>query len=205
MRPFLPDLGNAAHKLRLHRVRRLAGGHARAVADPEDMRVDSNGRLTKPFIQHDIGGLSANPGERLERVAVIGNDAVMLFDQDFRQPVNILRLGVEQPNGADVVGNAVNTQRDHCLRRGGGGEQPLCRPVHPHICGLRRQHHRHQKRIGAGIGQFSLWIRKPFSQPLETGFNIGKLHLAGAFRGAHRRSALRSDGVESSGRGSRLP
>ena len=99
--------------------------------------------------------------------------------------MDILGLGVEQPDGADMVGDAVNTERDHRLRCVGGGVEPFRRPIHPDICGLRRQHDSHQKRVGIFILQFGLGFGKPRRHAHETFLDMGKLHLAGAGLGCH--------------------
>ena len=108
MRALFPGIGDPAHKLDLDSVRCLAGCHACAIANPEDMRVDGNGRVSKGLVQHHIRCFPANAGKRLKRGAIIRHEAAMRLQQHFRQPVNILRLGVEQADGADVMGNAVN-------------------------------------------------------------------------------------------------
>ncbi len=47
---------------RLNLVHRLAGREAGAVRDPEDMCVDSDGRLAEGLVQHDIGRLAPHAG-----------------------------------------------------------------------------------------------------------------------------------------------
>src|SRR5262249_41970250 len=40
--------------------RRLGGGHPGAIADPKDVRIDSNGRLAKGNVEHDVCRLAAD-------------------------------------------------------------------------------------------------------------------------------------------------
>ena len=204
MRAFLPAVGNPPYQLGFDRVRGLSRRHAGAVTDTEDMRVDGDCRMSEGFVQHDIGGLAPNPGKCLQRLAVVGNDATMQLDQDFGQTVDILCLGVEQPDGADVMGNPVNPELDHCLRGVGGGIEALCRPVDPGIRCLRRQHNGDKKRVGVTIVELGFRLGKHLRHPFETGLDIGEFHLAGAGRSCHRFSAFRAV-LESSGPASRLP
>ena len=47
----------------------LARREAGAVGDPEDVGVDREGLLAERGVEHDVGGLAADPGQRLELVA----------------------------------------------------------------------------------------------------------------------------------------
>ena len=82
MRPFFPGIGHTPDKLCLDGVGCLAGGHAGAVADTENMRVDGDGGLAKGLVQHHIRRFPADTGKRLERRAVGRHLAAMLVDQD---------------------------------------------------------------------------------------------------------------------------
>lgn len=55
----------------------LAGGDTGAITDPEDMRIDGNGRFAKGGIQHHIGGFAPDPGQGLEGFAIPGDLAAM--------------------------------------------------------------------------------------------------------------------------------
>ena len=57
----------------------------RAVADAEHMRVDRHGRLAEGDIEHDIGGLAADAGQRFQLLARARHLATMLGDQFLRQ------------------------------------------------------------------------------------------------------------------------
>ena len=204
MRAFLPAVGNPPHQFRFDRVGGLSRRHAGAVSDTEDMRVDGDCRMSEGLVQHDIGGLAPDPRKRLQRLAVVGNDTAMRLDQDLRQTVDVLRLGVEQPDGADVMGNPVNPELDHRLRGIGGGIEALCRPIDPGVGCLRRQHDGDEKRIWIAIVELGFRLGKHLRHPFETGLDIGEFHLAGAGRSCHRFSAFRAV-LESSGPASRLP
>ena len=48
----------------------LAGREPGAVGDAEDMRVHRDGRLAEGDVEHHIGGLAADAGQRFQRLAV---------------------------------------------------------------------------------------------------------------------------------------
>src|SRR5215472_4925605 len=89
-------------EVRLDLERILAGREPGAVADPEDVGIDRNGRLAERDVEHDIGGLAPDPGQGLERLAQRRHHAAVLGDQLLRQRDDVLRLGVEQPDRLDV-------------------------------------------------------------------------------------------------------
>ncbi len=60
----------------------LPGAEAGAVGDAEDMRVDGDGWLAEGSVQHDIGGLAPDAGQRLQRLAIMRHLAAMALDQD---------------------------------------------------------------------------------------------------------------------------
>ena len=51
MRALFPLIGYAPQQFHLNRIRRFAGGHAGTVAHPKDMRIHSDGGISKRFIQ----------------------------------------------------------------------------------------------------------------------------------------------------------
>src|SRR6185437_12125929 len=57
---------------KLHLQRGLTGREPGAVRNPESMRVDGDRALAKGDVEHDIGGLAPDAGERLKRFAIIG-------------------------------------------------------------------------------------------------------------------------------------
>ena len=64
MRVEAERLRNALFQLRLDRLWGFALGKARAIANPEYMRVDRKGFLSKGTVHHDVGGFAANTGQR---------------------------------------------------------------------------------------------------------------------------------------------
>ena len=56
-------------ELGLDLVDRLAGREAGAVADAEDVGVDREGLLAEGGVEHDVGGLAADAGQRLQLFA----------------------------------------------------------------------------------------------------------------------------------------
>ena len=95
--------------------------------------------------------------------------------------MDIPSLGVEQADGADVVADAVNAKRHHLRRGRGSSKQPLGCPVDTDIRCLRRQHNRHQQRVGAGKIQFCLRLWLVGGKPLKTDGHAVKSHLSGCF------------------------
>ena len=61
--------------------RRFARRKPRAVADPEDMCIDGDGRLSKRRIQNYICRLAADSRQRDQLFARAGHLAVMMIDQ----------------------------------------------------------------------------------------------------------------------------
>ena len=66
MRVATEGLRDDLLELRLDLLDGFAGGQAGAVADSEDVRVDRERLLAERGVEHDIGGLAANPGQRLQ-------------------------------------------------------------------------------------------------------------------------------------------
>jgi hypothetical protein len=103
-----PVVGVAAERrrddpfqLRLDRVDGLAGREAGAVGNAEDMGVDRERLFAPGSVEHDIGGLAADSGERFELLAVARHRAAMIADQRFGQRDDVLRLGVEEADRLD--------------------------------------------------------------------------------------------------------
>ena len=71
MRALFPGIWHPAHKLGLDSIRCLARCHAGTIANPEDMCVDGNGRVSKSLVQHHIRRFPANSGKRLDRKSVV--------------------------------------------------------------------------------------------------------------------------------------
>src|SRR3546814_3356776 len=91
------------------REHRLAGGEAGAVADAEDMRVDRESLGAKRAIHHDIGGLAPDARQFDERVAVGGDFAAEVANEDFAERNDILRLRIEQPDRLDRQSTRLNS------------------------------------------------------------------------------------------------
>ena len=170
---------HAAFELLLHLQRRLAGREAGAVTDAEDMGVHRDGRLAEGCVEDDIGRLAADAGQALQRLAAVGHGAAMLSDENLREPDDIARLGVEQPDSADVVAHTVHAEREHGFRRVGGREEAACRLVDARIGRLGRQHDGYQQRIGVDVVQLALRLRQGDRQAVEEGLDLRLLHAFG--------------------------
>ncbi len=60
----------------------LAGCEPGAVADPEDMGVDRDGRLSEGGVEDHVGGLAPHAGQGFQRFARLRHLSAMLFQQD---------------------------------------------------------------------------------------------------------------------------
>ena len=72
------SLWDDLQQAQLDLVRRLARGEIEAMRHPEHVRVDGQGRLAEGDIEHDIGGLAADAGQRLQRLALPRHLAAVL-------------------------------------------------------------------------------------------------------------------------------
>ena len=134
-------LWHDGHQLGLDLIGRLAIGQFEPVSDPIDMGVDRYGRFNIQFIEHHAGRLAANPGKGLERGAIGRHLSAMQVDQDLRQGDDVLGLVAIEPDGLDMVGDAVKAQGQHVGGIVGLLEQGLDGPIDPLIGGLSRQDH----------------------------------------------------------------
>ena len=71
-------------ELRLDLVDTLARREAGAVADAEDVGVDGERLLAPGGVEHNIGGLAADPRQLLKLIARARNLSAMLGDQRLR-------------------------------------------------------------------------------------------------------------------------
>ena len=80
-------------------------------------------RLAERGVEDDIGGLAPDAGQRFEQVAVLRHLAAVAVDEDLRGGDDVLRLGVEQADGLDVLAQRLLAKVEHLLRRRHLGEQ----------------------------------------------------------------------------------
>ena len=143
------------HQLHLDVERRLADRQAGAVADAEDVGIDRDGRLAEGDVEHDVGGLAADAGQRFQRLAIVRDLAAVLVDELLRQRDHVLRLGAKKPDGLDQVAHLA-------LRRAStifsGVSASLNKAgvalLTPGIGRLRREHDRDQERKRIDVLQF---------------------------------------------------
>src|SRR6185503_17354362 len=81
----------------------LAGRHAGPVTYAEDVGIDRNRGFAEGDVENDVGGLAADAGQRLQRLAHARDLATMLLDELPRQRHHVLRLGAKQANGLDQI------------------------------------------------------------------------------------------------------
>ena len=116
MRVAAEGLGHDLVEFALDFVDVLAGSEASAVADAEDMRVDSERFLAERGVEHDICGFAADSGKRLQLLAGAGDFATMPIDQSLAERDDVLRLGVEQADRLDRVAKMFFPEINHLLR-----------------------------------------------------------------------------------------
>jgi len=157
---------------------RLAGGDAGPVADPEDVGIHRNGGLPELGIEDDIGGFTADAGERFQRLPVCGHLAIMQGQQLPGQGMHMPGLGVEQSQTMDVGLDAVFTEGHHRLgirchrkERPGAGVDGFVRT-------LRGEHHGDQKLKGGVVDQLGFRFGNGGAQGRKTAMNILWVHAA---------------------------
>jgi len=102
------ELGrNHALKPEFHLHRRIAGRKPCAIANAKDVRIHRHGVFTKRHIEHDIGGLAAGAGQRLQFRASARHFATKFGDQFFRQRDDVPGLVAIEPDGLDVIADLV--------------------------------------------------------------------------------------------------
>ena len=136
----------------------LAGRDPRAVADTEDVRVDSLRRMTPPHVQDDIGGFSSDARQGLQGGSGGGNFTVILVDKDAREPHDVLGLVAIEPDGPDVFDEAGLTEIQHLLWRVRDLEEFACGLVYARIRCLGGKGHGHDKRVGVDVLQFAFGL-----------------------------------------------
>ncbi|MNV28114.1 hypothetical protein D3C71_1192940 [compost metagenome] len=167
----------------LHRTHILARRQTGAVGDAEDVRVHRHHRLAEGRVEHDIGSLAADTGQRLECSTITRHLAAVLFHQHRAGRNHVLRFRVVQADGGDVLLQAVFTERKDRLRGIGDREQFARGLVDADIRGLRRQRDRHQQLERRAVLQFGLGVRVEFAQAREHFDHVGLGHARGACGG----------------------
>ena len=102
-------------QLQFDRQRRLARRQAGAVGDAEDVGIHRDRLCPERDVHHHIGGLAADAGQLLQRVAILGHASAMLGDQPLGECDDVLGLHVEQPDGSDVPLQPFLAHRDQRL------------------------------------------------------------------------------------------
>ena len=163
-------LGHALQQLQFDLQRVLAGGEAGAVADPEDVRVDGDGRLAEADIHHHVGGLAADTGQGLQLLVGVRHLAAMPLDQQLRQRDHVLGLGTEQADRLDVGDQLALAQRDHLGRCLDDLEQRAGGAVDADVGGLGGQNDGDQQMVEVLVFQLRLRFG---NRLLEAGEELG--------------------------------
>ena len=101
------------------------------------MRIDREGLLLEPAIEHDIGGLATHTGQPHQIFARVRHFTAIIVNQQLAECDHVLCLGIEQPDGLDVLDQSVEPEVEHLLRRFHLLKQRARCLVHPDIGGLR--------------------------------------------------------------------
>ena len=160
--PFaaLDELGD--RELDLHRI--LFGGPLPAPDQPAEMGVNGDAGNVEGISQDDVGGLSADAGQRDEFIQRRGHLAVEPFHQFLAQPHQRVRLVPVEPGGADdlfelcAVGLRVVQRGAVLLEQCGGGE------VHALVGALGRENRRDGQLEGIREVQLAVHMRKCLCQ-----------------------------------------
>ena len=127
---------NPFHDPIFHRQHRLARRQADAIGKAEHMGVHRAGLLAKQHVHHHVRRLAAYAGQGFQQVAAGRHLPAIFVHQQARQGDDVLGLGIEQPDGADMLFQALLAQIEHLLRRVHRFKQAARGLVHPHISGL---------------------------------------------------------------------
>lgn len=163
----------------LDRVDVFAGANARAVANAKDMGVDGLRRMPPPHVQHHIGGLATNAGQRHEGGAGGRYLPIIEIDQHLAELDHVLGLVAIQPDGFDMLDQTRLAQRQHLLRRVGDFKQLFRGLIDAHIRRLRGQRHGDHQSIGVGVVQLALGLGLGGLKPRENLVDRGIIKLLG--------------------------
>lgn len=103
------------------------------------MRVDSNGRVSKCCIEHNIGGLAANTRECLKLGPGLRYFACMKADQHLACFHDVFSLAVIEPDGFDMALQSLQAELQDFFGSIGDGVKPGGSFVYAYICCLGGQ------------------------------------------------------------------
>lgn len=131
------------------------------MGDTKNVRVDSDGCFFECYAHHDVRCLPPNAGQRLKRVPIAGNLAIMLFEEAARCADDVARLHAEETRRFNQFLDVFLLRSGELLRRRIFFEKCGRHHVHPRVRGLRRENHRDEqlKRIFVIERRFRLRIR----------------------------------------------
>ena len=167
---------NMLEQALLDRERGLALRQPGAICNPEDMRVHGHRRFAERRVQHHVRGLATDPRQGFQRCALTWHRAAVLLDKDATGRDHVLRLGIEQPDAADVSLQPRFAERQDRFGRIGHRIQPARRLVSPDLGGLRRQDDGNQQLERGRVDQLRGRMRVKFAQAAEQFMAVGGLH-----------------------------
>ena len=103
------------------------------------MGINSNNRFVVDDRGDDVGGFSADAGQGLQGVYVVGNDAVEIISQAGRHADEVMGLVVRKGDGFDVVEDFFVGGFGQGSRIGEAFEQRGCDEVDPFVGALGRK------------------------------------------------------------------
>lgn len=149
----------------------LAHGHARTIAEPKNMGVDSLGRHMPPHVQHHIGGFAPHARQTFKSRTGRGHLTIIVIDQNLAQFDDILGLIAIEADGFDMLYQTLFAQIEHLLRRIGDFEQGIRGLVHALIGRLRRKRDGHHQSIGVDVIKFAFRLGLGGLEPGEDLFD----------------------------------
>ena len=186
--------GDALDQGILDGARGGAWGEAGAVAEAEDVGVHRHGRFAEDDVEDDVRRLAADAWQRLEGVALRGDLAAVLAQEDFGKGDDVAGLALPEADGADVAADAFDAEGDDLGRAGGFGEEGFGGLVHRRVGRLGGEDDGDEQRVRVGIDEFGFGVGAGLRQGFDEAADVGQWHGAGlagrAFGGGWRHGAM---------------
>jgi hypothetical protein len=124
-----------------------------ALGQTMDVRVDGERRDAEGLGHDDARGLVTDAGERLELRERARDTPAVLFDEEFREPVERLRLRRREPAGLDQVVDLGDGELRHLLGSVRAREERRRHEVDARVGRLRGEDDGDEKREGIAVAQ----------------------------------------------------
>src|SRR5690606_31835068 len=170
-----------------------------------DMCVYGDRRLAEGCVQDDISRFSAHAGQRFERLARPWRLSAVLLDELLAHRDDVARLGIEQADGADVLREAIDAEREDRLGRVGVGEQLAGGEIHALVGGLCRENDRDQQLERSAVFEFRGRLGIGGFEPLEDGVDLAWTHVLAEWARFSQLSAAISNASAMNAPGGSMP